>query len=238
MIEFKDLFGEIKPKNDYSAAQAIIIYGNMGTGKTTLAASCSESGNTVLVNFEGRISHIDETEQLRIVPTSQGEFRENARCNYDQFVNFAEYVLENKVKIKYLILDTLDAMLQVFIKGMLRRGEIQDKYYGRAEAYPKITDYIQRFKDNGTTVIITAQENDKELKTDLLIVPNFKGHINQIVDGCFYLKLVNNNKRVLLIKPTDMVFVKPPTVNKEKFNDIVDTIEDPTWDKIIEVLNA
>ena len=129
-------------------------------------------------------------------------------------------------------------MLQVFIKGMLRRGEIQDKYYGRAEAYPKITDYIQRFKDNGTTVIITAQENDKELKTDLLIVPNFKGHINQIVDGCFYLKLVNNNKRVLLIKPTDMVFVKPPTVNKEKFNDIVDTIEDPTWDKIIEVLNA
>ena len=148
MIEFNDLFGEIKPKNDYSAAQAIIIYGNMGTGKTTLAASCSESGNTVLVNFEGRISHIDETEQLRIVPTSPGEFRENARCNYDQFVNFAEYVLENKVKIKYLILDTLDAMLQVFIKGMLRRGEIQDKYYGRAEAYPKITDYIQRFKDN------------------------------------------------------------------------------------------
>ena len=194
--------------------------------------------NTVLINFEGRISHIDETKNLRIVPTSSGDFRENARCTYEQFINFAEYVLSNKIKFKYLIIDTLDAMLQTFIKGMLRKGEIQDKYYGRAEAYPKITDYIQRFKDNGTTVIITAQENDKELKTDLLIVPNFKGHINQIVDGCFYLKLVNNNKRVLLIKPTDMVFVKPPTVNKEKFNDIVDTIEDPTWDKIIEVLNA
>ena len=236
--DFNKIFGPIKPTNEYSKPQAIIIYGNMGTGKTTLATTCSECGNTVLVNFEGRISHIDETETLRIVPTSKGEYRDNVRCDYKKFVKFAEYILQNEIKIKYVIFDTLDAMLQAFIKGMLMTGEISDKYFGRAEVYPRIAEYIQRFKDNGTTVIITAQENNKELTTDLLIVSNFKGHINPVVDSCFYLKLIDNDKRILMLKPSDTIFVKPPTTKKENFNKIPNSIDNPSWKDIVEAIKG
>lgn len=233
---FDDIFGEIKPRGEYSQAQAIIIYGNMGCGKTTLASTCSELGKTVLINFENRVSHIEETENLRIIPTSQGNYRENKRCTYKQFVTFCNYVLDNDIKIRYIILDTLDVQLQVFIKGMLQLGEISDKFYGRAEVYPRITEYIQKLKDHGTTVIMTAQENNKESETDLLIVPNFKGHINPVIDGCFYLKATEDNNRVLLLKPTLGTFIKPPTVAKEKFNAIPDQLENPTWKDIIEVI--
>ena len=237
-ITFDTLFGDIKPKDKYSIAQAIIIYGAMGHGKTTLASTCSEIGKTVLINFENRISHIEETENLRIIPTSQGDFRENKRCTYDQFTKFVDYVLAKDVKIQFIILDTLDMMLQVFIKGMLKRGEISDKFYGRAEVYPRIVEYIQKLREHGTTVIMTAQENNKENETDLLIVPNFKGHINPVVDGCFYLKATENDNRVLTLKPTLGTFIKPPTIAKEKFNSIPEQLENPTWADIMAILGG
>lgn len=234
---FDDIFGVIKPEDEYSKPQTIIIYGNLGTGKTTLATGCNRLGKTVLINFENRISHIKETENLRIVPTSTGDFRENKRCTYEQFINFIDYVVQNDIKINYMIIDTLDMMLQVFIKGMLRKGEIQDKFYGRAEVYPKITEYIQKIKETGTTVIITAQENNKDIETDLLIVSNFKSHINPILDGVYYLKYLGDNERILYLKPTTNIFIKPPSVPIEKFESIPEKIENPTWEKIAEVLS-
>lgn len=236
-ITFDTLFGEVKPQNEYSTAQAIIIYGNLGTGKTTLATTCSELGKTVLINFENRISHIKESKNLRIIPTSQGEFREDKRCTYEQFTKFVDYVVNNDVKIKYVILDTLDMMLQVFIKGMLKKGEITDKYYGRADAYPKIVEYIQKLKELGATVLITAQENSENGDTDLLIVPKFKGHINPVIDGAFYLKATEDDSRVLLLKPTVGTFIKPPTVPKEVFEKIPKELENPSWKDIQQILD-
>lgn len=235
-ITFDTLFGEVKPQNEYSTAQAIIIYGNLGSGKSTLASTCSELGKTVLINFENRISHIEETENLRIIPTSQGDFRENKRCSYEQFTKFVDYIIKNNVKIQFMILDTLDVMLQTFIKGMLKSGEISDKYFGRAEVYPRITEYVQKIKEHGTSVIIPAQENNKDYETDLLIVSNFKGHINPVVDGCFYLKATESDNRVLYLKPTTGIFIKPPTVAKEKFNEIPDKLENPTWTDIMQAI--
>ena len=172
MIEFKDLFGEIKPKNDYSAAQAIIIYGNMGTGKTTLAASCSESGNTVLVNFEGRISHIDETEQLRIVPTSQSEFRENARCNYDQFVNFAEYVLENKVKVPmehYNIGEFNRGQSSKLIRGLSETDKIVvEKVRQNPSFIDNIQEYLKWLLKNHKPYLLVSFSNSSLVNAHVL----------------------------------------------------------------------
>ena len=145
-------------------------------------------------------------------------------------------LIKNDIKIQFMILDTLDVMLQTFIKGMLKSGEISDKYFGRAEVYPRITEYIQKIKEHGTSVIIPAQENNKDYETDLLIVSNFKGHINPVVDGVFYLKATESDNRILYLKPTTGIFIKPPTVAKEKFNEIPDKLENPTWTDIMEAI--
>ena len=234
-MEFDELFGEIKPINEFSVAPFTIIYGEIGSGKTVLATTCSKLGKTVLVNFENRISHIEENENLRIIPTSQSEFREDKRCSYDQFLNFISYVAENKIKVSYMIIDTLDEMFTEFLNGMLRKGEISDKYYGRAEVYRRMWEVLKQVKDLGIKIISPAHQKREGGLTDLLITDKIKGKVNQTVDNVFYLKATENNERVLLIKPTLGYLIKL-TTKPELFENIQVEIQNPTWEKIIEVV--
>lgn len=235
-MDYNELFGEIKPKSNYSTPTFTIIYGNIGCGKTVLATTCSELGQTVLINFENRISHIDETETLRIVPTSSGETREDKACTYEQFLNFISYVEENDIKFKYLIIDTLDEMFVKFMLGMLRKGEIQDKYYGRPEIYNKIWEITKKIKDLGISIIATCHQKQNE-EIDLLLTDALKSKINMTVDNVFYLENVDNDNRVLTLKPSASIKAKL-TTKPEKYNDIVSEIQNPTWSKILEVINA
>ena len=106
MSSLKEIFGEVKPTNDMSSSQMYIIFGAGGTGKTTLSATCSELGETILVNFENRVSHIEETDYLRIVPRSKGDFRQDKRMTYDGFKSFVKFLEQSyvpKFVINYLI---------------------------------------------------------------------------------------------------------------------------------------
>lgn len=235
-MDYNELFGEIKPKSNYSTPTFSIIYGNIGCGKTVLATTCSEIGQTVLINFENRISHIDETETLRIVPTSQGEVREDKACNYEQFFNFIDYIEKEKIKFKYLILDTIDEMFVKFMQGMLKRGEIQDKYFGRPEIYNKLWEVTKRIKDMGISIIATCHQKQNE-EIDLLLTDALKSKINMTVDNVFYLENSDDDNRVLTLKPTARIKAKL-TVKPEKYNDIPAEITNPTWKDIIEVINA
>lgn len=231
-MEYNELFGEIKPKSNYSTPTFSIIYGNIGCGKTILATTCSELGQTVLINFENRISHIDETETLRIIPTSNGEFREDKACTYEQFLNFLAFIEQENIKFKYLIIDTLDEMFQKFLIGMLRKGEIQDKYYGRSQVYEKIWETFKKIKDLGISIIGTSHKKQIENKEDLLLADALKARINMTVDNIFYLAVTDDNNRILTLKPNLMITAKL-TVKKEKYNEIVSEIQNPTWKDII-----
>lgn len=235
-MDYNELFGEIKPKSNYSTPTFTIIYGNIGCGKTVLATTCSELGQTVLINFENRISHIDETETLRIVPTSAGEAREDKACTYEQFLNFINFIEQENIKFKYLIIDTLDEMFVKFMLGMLRKGEIQDKYYGRPEIYNKIWEITKKIKDLGISIIATCHQKQNE-EIDLLLTDALKSKINMTVDNVFYLKTADDDNRVLTLKPTGSIVGKL-TVKKEKYNDVPLELINPTWKDIIEVINA
>lgn len=235
-MDYNELFGEIKPKSNYSTPTFTIIYGNIGCGKTVLATTCSELGQAVLINFENRISHIDETESLRFVPTSAGEFREDRACNYDQFLNFISYIEQKNIKFKYLIIDTLDEMFVKFMIGMLRKGEIQDKYYGRPEIYNKIWEITKKIKDLGISIIATCHQKQNE-EIDLLLTDALKSKVNMTVDNVFYLEAVDNGNRILTLKPSARIKGKL-TVKPDKYNDIPDELQNPTWKDIIEVINA
>lgn len=236
-MKFNELFGEIKPKSEYSVPTFTIIYGAIGCGKTILASTASQLGPTVLINFENRISHIDETPNLRIIPTSTGAFREDKACTYEQFMNFINYIKQENIKFKYLIIDTIDEMFVKFLNGMLKKGEITDKYYGRPEVYTKLWEITKRIKDLGISIIATSHEKDKDFSTDLLLTDALKSKINMSVDNVFYLKVANLNERVLLLKNNDGIKTKL-TVKPEKFNDIQPDIENPTWKDIVEVIGA
>lgn len=235
-MEYNELFGEIKPKSNYSTPTFSIIYGNIGCGKTILATTCSELGQTVLINFENRISHIDETETLRIIPTSNGEFREDKACTYEQFLNFLAFIEQENIKFKYLIIDTLDEMFQKFLIGMLRKGEIQDKYYGRNQVYEKIWETFKKIKDLGISIIGTSHKKQIENKEDLLLTDALKARINMTVDNIFYLAVTDDNNRILTLKPNLMITAKL-TVKKEKYNEIVSEIQNPTWKDIIDIID-
>lgn len=235
-MEYNELFGDIKPKGNYSTPTFTIIYGNIGCGKTVLATTCSELGKTVLINFENRISHIDETENLRFVPTSQGEFREDRACTYEEFLNFISYIEQEKIKFDYLIIDTMDEMFVKFMLGMLKKGEIQDKYFGRPEIYNKIWEITKKIKDLGISIIATCHQKQNE-EIDLLLTDALKSKINMTVDNVFYLENIDNDNRVLTLKPNASIKAKL-TTKPEKYNDMPLEIQNPTWKQILEVINA
>lgn len=231
---FDDLFGAIKPRGQYSTPTATIIYGDVGCGKTILATTAQELGKCVLINFENRISHIDETPNLRIVPKSVGEVREDIACTYDQFCNFIAFIKKENVKFDHLILDTGDEMFQKFLMGMLRKGEIGDKYYGRAEVYVKIWNYLKDIKDMGISIIMTCHQKSND-DINLLLSDALKTKVNMTVDNIFYLKANDDGNRTLQLKPTSRIAAKL-TTKPELYNDIPNELTNPTWTKIKEVI--
>lgn len=237
MIEFNELFGEIKPKDKNKKLPTFsIIYGAVGCGKSILAATAQELGKCVLINFENRISHIDETENLRIVPTSTGEFREDKACTYEQFITFINYITHNTCNIDYMIIDTGDEMFQKFLFGMLKKGEISDKYYGRAEVYNKIWNIFKAIKDLGISIIMTChQKNNDEI--DLLLADALKAKVNQTVDNVFYLKANDDDNRTLQLKPTRRITAKL-TTKPELYNGIPAEVNNPTWKLVMDTING
>lgn len=234
MSSLKEIFGEVKPKNDMSSSQMYIIFGAGGSGKTTLSTTCSELGETILVNFENRVSHIEETDYLRIVPRSKGDFRQDKRMTYEGFKSFVTF-LEKNYTPKFVIIDTLDEMFVAFQNGMLQNGEITDKYYGRPEIYQRMLDCLKRIKDTGANLICNCQSTMLEQfgTIDTAIVEKLMIKINQIVDNKFYLNVTDDDNRVLCLKPNNKIKGKL-SVQKDIYNKVPNEILNPTWKDIVE----
>lgn len=237
--KFNELFGEIKPKGQYSTPTFTIIYGDVSSGKTTLATTAQELGKCVLINFENRISHIDETENLRIIPRSQKEYREDVACEYKTFLNFLKCVKDNNIKFDFMIIDSLDEMMNRFLKGMLKAGEISDQFYGRAQVYDKIWEITKEIKDLGISIIATAHKKTSDtMKTDLMLIDKLKNKINMNVDNVFYLKKVDDKNRTLILKAPEDLFTTKLTAKKEKYNNITNEISNPTWKTVVEAIRG
>ena len=234
MATLSDIFGEIKPKNEHSSSKLYVIFGQGGSGKTTLSSTCSKLGETILVNFENRVGHIDETENLRILPRSKGEFRQDKRMTYSGFKAFVEF-LETKYTPKYVIIDTLDEMFIAFQQGMLQAGEITDKYYGRPEIYTSMLNLLKRIKDTGADIICNCQATMLEQfgVIDTAIVEKLMIKINQIVDNKFYLNITDDDNRVLILKPNNKIKNKL-SVKKEDYNSVPSELLNPEWKDIEE----
>lgn len=223
MIEF----GQIKPKNQFSSSIMTIIMGSAGVGKTTLAASASKLGFSILVNFENRIGHIDETENLRIYPISKGEFRKDERCTYEEFRTLITDIKLGQFKAEYIIIDTIDSMFDTFLPKM----DAVDKRLKYQLAYETIAEYLKIIKDSGCNIILTSHSiNDPVLqKVTVALNEKLRNKINNITDNVFYYELRETEERILRLKNSESVLCKLTTNGINLYNDIPSEITNPKW---------
>jgi len=216
---YNDFFGGIKPMGDHSSSKMTIIMGTPGVGKTTLAATASQLGLTILVNFENRISHIQENETLRIVPRSKGETRHDQRCNYDGIIGLVSHLKKDNMGVKYVIIDTLDEMFLTIRDGMLLSGEITDKFYGAASVYAKICNIFKELKDTGISIICTShvRSDSKTNKLSISLTDKLRNGINSQCDNIFYLIASENDNRILQLKPDDNTETKLSVSGVDKY---------------------
>lgn len=239
--KFTELFGEVKPRGQYSSSVFTVIYGSIGCGKTTLATTAQELGKCVLINFENRISHIDETKNLRIIPRSQSEYREDIACEYKTFINFVKCIKDNDIKFDYMIIDTLDEMFNKFLKGMLKAGEISDGFYGRSQVYDKMWEVLKSIKDMGISIIATCHskaEGKTGTKIDLSLTDKLKDKVNMTIDNVFYLKKATEKDRTLILKSSEDMFATKLTTKPDLYNEVTNEITNPTWKMIIEAIGG
>ena len=197
---FDDIFGDIKPRGEHGSSVLTFIMGHPGVGKTCLAVSAQELGKCVLINFENRIAHIDETSNLRFVPTSRGEFREDKICSYKQFISFINWFLDNEVKANYIIIDTIDSMFDEFLKYHKPFFKDQRQAYG--VVYDELQNIFKRLKDSGCNIICTSHVLNDNVIDRLTISLNEKlrNKINALTDNIFYYESLEDETRILQLK--------------------------------------
>ena len=232
-----DIFGEIKPKSAFSSSTMSIIMGHCGVGKTTLATTASELGDTVLVNFENRVGHIDETDSFRIYPQSKGDYREDKTCTYDQFQSFVSAIISGKLKPSYIIIDTLDAMFDTILKNKMQAGG--DKRMAYNIAYEEMNALFKVLKNTGINIICTSHVlNDPVLnKMTISLNEKLRNKINDQTDNIFLYKTLEDESRVLRLKSDDTVVCKLTVNGKDKYNSTIQELIDPSWVDVQSILS-
>ena len=234
---FDDIFGEIKPKSRFSSSTMTIIMGHPGVGKTTLATSAQELGKCILVNFENRIAHIDETSNLRFIPRSTGEFREDRICSYKEFASFLAFITSNRLKADYIIIDTIDSMFDTFLEYYIPLFKDARQAYGTV--YKEIHSIFKKLKDSGCNVICTSHVLNDDILEKITVSLNEKlrNKMNALTDNIFFYDEVENGGRVLHLKTNNKVKCKLTTSTAINHDDVISKMENPTWKDIMEEIS-
>lgn len=234
---FDDIFGEIKPKSRFSSSTMTIIMGHPGVGKTTLATSAQELGKCILVNFENRIAHIDETSNLRFIPRSTGEFREDRICSYKEFASFLNFITSNRLKADYIIIDTIDSMFDTFMDYYLPLFKDARQAYGHV--YKEMHAIFKKLKDSGCNVICTSHVLNDDILEKMTVSLNEKlrNRINSHTDNIFFYDEIEDGNRILYLKTNNKVKCKLTTPESINQADVIAKMENPTWKDIMEEIS-
>ncbi len=242
---------EIRPVAEVDKYLKVLIYGDPGTGKTTLAATVTENVDmekTLVINIEGGMLSIIDTGALAT----------------DQVSNITEveeimWALSSKAKgfehFNTVIVDSGSELQTLDLEGIVR--EAKKKKSDRdlddihIEDYGKSTQRLKRifrhFRDLKMNVIVTALVKrhmppaTSARKTPLKVVPKFTASLSDSVCGymdcVWYLYLdEETGKRQMLTQPEGVYFAKTRGHNFSR--ELGKLVEDPNFSDIYNLLQT
>jgi len=202
MLNIKNLKEQKKEGN---ITLNMIVYGDSGVGKTTLAASASEVG---------KVLYIDAESGAQFIPD---EYAKNIDVLNLQNIEELDQVLlpANTEQYSTIVLDSITEIMKKMIdkiKGTKDNATIADwqKIIGGMEKY------FRRFRDLKQNIILVALSAEKEDDGIILKRPNLSGKnlpadVVGFMDVCIYLENTVAQGRVGHTDPSQKFYAKDRT---------------------------
>ncbi len=172
----------------------VVIYGQPGIGKTSLAFSADKP---LLFDFDGGVHRSEYRKDF--VPIN--DWQEVANVQSKEIATY-----------NTIIIDTVDTCLDYLTANIIKRnpkmgnrnGGLTMQGWGALKN--EFSDFLKRMKSFGKTVILICHVTEEKNGDDIFYRPLVKGGskdmINQIADLMGYY-FAENNQRVLNFNPTD-----------------------------------
>ena len=214
----------------------MILFGQPGVGKTTLAASAQDSEfgkNVLFIDVEGGTRSIADRNDIDVIrPDSMGEVKD-----------IYDWLADGQHDYRTIVVDTLSELQRVGLGEILQTAK--DPSWPQIQDWGRSTEQMQKLvrafrllaQREGWNVIFTAHANQQQdaITGANLIRPNLTPGATVattgIVDVCGYLKMLPDGTRQLQLAPTRSVAAKyrQPLTGKR----LPDAIDNPSMVTIL-----
>ena len=212
MLPVKNLKQEKKAGN---TTLNMIVYGDSGVGKTTLASSSAELGKVLYIDAESGAKFIQEKYSDKIdLLTLDNPSVLNEVLKTENVKEYETIVLDSITEIMKKMVD--------MVKGNKERPTLQD--WGTVIS--GMETYFRKFRDLGKNIILVALTAEKDddgviLKRPSLSGKNLPADVIGFMDVCMYLENTSTG-RVGHVQPSQKFYAKdrtsklPPKIEQDQ----------------------
>jgi phage nucleotide-binding protein len=199
----------------------LTIYGQGGTGKTTLAAT---SPSPIFLDAE------EGTKALG----ARGIDVPVVNVKHWKDVQEAWGLISASTDYQTVVIDPMDAFLNLLVEDLKGGGDMTLQKWGFAK--DRLRKFIWAVKKSGKHVVFVAHEDEKEDEGKLVRRPklaaNMSGELVDLCDVVGHLRVGEGGKRELLVQPTEK------WVAKDRFAALGDKVAAPNVSEMVALIHA